>query len=100
MFNRKTLAMILHDVFKHRAISFILGLFIAIVGAAIFIGNKVTDGLTQFVEIIAWMIFIKGVIYMFFPEIIRNMMKSFSKATYFLGGLAVVVVGIYLVFFL
>jgi hypothetical protein len=69
-------------------------------GAAIFIGNKVTDPISNFVEIIGWMVFIKGIFYMFFPEVVKSLIKSFSKATYFLGGLAILLVGIYLVFFL
>jgi hypothetical protein len=100
IFNRKTLTLILKDLFDHRAITYVIGVFIAIAGTALILSNKVTDPISNFIEIISWMILIKGILYIFFPDVIKGMMKGFTKFTYFLAGVAVLAVGIYLVFFL
>lgn len=97
---RKTLAMVLKDLLDHQALTYIVGIIITIAGAALIYSNKVTDGITNFIEIISWMILIKGIFYIFFPEIIKNTLKGFTRITYTLTGLAVLAVGIYLVWFL
>ncbi len=97
---RKTLAMVLKDMLDHRAITYIVGIIIVIAGSALIYSNKVTNSITNFIEIISWMILIKGIFYIFFPEIIKSTLKGFTRITYFLTGIAVLVVGIYLVWFL
>ncbi len=100
MINRRTLAQLLKDLFNHRAVTHIIGLIMVIAGAAMALTNKGVDGITTFVEIISWAILIKGIFYIFFPEIMYDMVKSISRATYSLVGLTVAAVGVYLTFFI
>lgn len=100
MFKQKTLVMILHELSKNRVLTYVIGIFISITGAALVLGNIVRDSVTNFIEIISWLILIKGLIYIFFPAVLKNFIRPFNKITFFLGGLTALAVGIYLVFFL
>lgn len=100
IFRQKTLVMMLHELSKNRVLTYVVGIFISITGAALILGNVVRDSVTQFIEIISWLILIKGLIYIFFPAVLKSFIKPFNRITFFLGGLTALAVGIYLVFFL
>lgn len=100
VFRGKTLALLLHDLYKNKVLTFFIGIFISITGAALIISNRVNDSVTNFIEIISWIILIKGLLYMFFPKALLSIRKHFGKVTYSLAGLAAVAVGVFLLFFL
>lgn len=98
LLNRRTLAQLLKDLFDHRAVTYIIGAIMVIAGGALVLSNKNVDGISTFIEVISWAILIKGIFYIFFPEIMYDMAKNMSRATFALGGLMIAAVGIYLTF--
>lgn len=97
---RKTFASMLKDLFSHRIITYIVGIVLVIGGTAMVLANKNAGGISTFVEVISWMILIKGIFYVFFPKIMYDMLKGVSRLTYSLMGIAIIAIGAYLVFFL
>lgn len=100
IFNRRTLTMILRDMFDHRAITYIVGIVMLAGGTALILSNKVTDGLSNFVEIMAWLILIKGLFYIFVPNVMKDMLKGISRLTFTLSGITIAAIGAYLIFFI
>lgn len=98
---RKTLMLILKDIFAHRAISYLIGILLVFGGAALVLrADTGTDGLSIFVRIIAWAILLKGILYILAPEWLHSMTKQFSKASLSFMGAVTALVGAYLVFFM
>ena len=88
--HQKTLGMILKDLFKNRAMTFVVG---ALLDAG-------SDWLGTFVKVIGWAILIKGALYILAPERLHAMVRPWSRSTLALMGVTVAAVGVYLVFFL
>ncbi len=99
--HKKTLMLVLKDLFEHRAISFLAGIALVFGGATLVLrGNTGTDYLSLFVMVMSWAILIKGIVYIFAPEQLHAMVKKFPVSTMPLVGALITAIGLYLVFFL
>jgi len=99
--HQKTLGLLLKDLFKNRAMTYIVGALLVLGGALIvFRGDIGRDWLGTFVLVMGWAILIKGALYILAPERLYGMVKPWSRSTLSLMGLTVATVGAYLVFFL
>jgi len=99
--HQKTFGLLLKDLFKNRAMTFIVGALLLLGGALIVFRNDVGgDWLEIFVQVIGWAILIKGALYILAPERLHAMVRPWSRSTLSLLGVTVAAVGVYLVFFL
>ncbi|OGG53330.1 hypothetical protein A3C20_04785 [Candidatus Kaiserbacteria bacterium RIFCSPHIGHO2_02_FULL_55_25] len=98
--HQKTLGMILKDLFKNRAMTFVVGALLVLGGALIVFSDAGSDWLGTFVKVIGWAILIKGALYILAPERLHAMVRPWSRSTLALMGVTVAAVGVYLVFFL
>ncbi|MDZ4227401.1 MAG: hypothetical protein U1D26_02880 [Patescibacteria group bacterium] len=100
--HRKTLGLLLRDLFQNRAMTFVVGALLVLGGALIVFMTDIGSGdwLGIFVQVMGWAILIKGVLYIFAPEKLHKMVKPWSRSTLSLMGVTVAAVGAYLVFFL
>ncbi|MCR4325266.1 MAG: hypothetical protein NUV59_00455 [Patescibacteria group bacterium] len=99
--HRKTLGLLLRDLFQNRAMTFVVGALLVLGGALIVFRSDISgDWLGIFVQVMGWAILIKGVLYLLAPERLHKMVKPWSRSTLGLMGVTVAAVGAYLVFFL
>jgi len=99
--HKKTLTLLLKDLFSHRAISYFIGVVLVFGGSALVLrGNVGTDSLSVFVMIMSWAILIKGVLYIFAPEKLNSMVRHWSRSAFLFTGVIIALLGVYLVFFL
>lgn len=96
---QKSLALVLKDLFAHRALTYILGAIMVLVSATLLLNRPAgTEGLALAITLILWAVLLKGLLYIFVPEALQKMVGKMSRATYTLLGLIVIGVGYYLVF--
>ncbi len=99
--HKKTFVAMMNDMFKNRAVTFIVGALLVLGGTALVLrGNVWTDPVSIFVALVSWAILLKGVAYVLAPEKLHKIVKSLSKLNFTLVGVTVTAIGIYLVFFL
>ena len=99
--NKKTFALIIADIFKHRAVSFILGIRLVFGGSVLVLReNTGQNPISLFVLFASWAILLKGVAYMFFPDSLNSFAKSIPKAAYTGLGAVIAVLGLYLLFYI
>lgn len=96
---QRSLALVLKDLFAHRALTYILGAVMVLGSAALILARPSgTRGLEFVITVVLWAILVKGLLYIFVPEVLQRMVKKVSRLTYTLLGLLVAAVGYYLVF--
>lgn len=101
IFRRKTFALLLKDMFEHRAISYVVGVVLVFGGAfLVFRKTSGTDPLSVFVLLMSWAILIKGIIYILAPEWLYSLVKTISRTTLVISGVIVALLGFYLLVFL
>ncbi len=97
---QRTFALILKDLYEHKASSYIVGLMLVFGGGFLVSRENVGTGpIATFVVLMSWAILLKGILYTFFPDWLNKMSQSFSKKTYSVIGIVVAILGCYLVFF-
>lgn len=98
---KKTLMLVLKDLFEHPAISFVIGFILVIGGASLIFSNPGgQDSLSLFIKIISWIILIKGVVYILFPKWLQSFTNKISMIPMTFIGSVITLIGIYLIFFL
>lgn len=99
--HQKTFGVLLKDLFKHRALTYIVGALLVMGGSLIiFQGDFGTGYLATFVQIMGWAIIAKGALYILAPEQLHKMVQPWTRPTLTLLGVLVAAIGAYLVFFL
>lgn len=100
--HKKTLALILNELFKSRAMTFVVGAILVLGGAIIVFTVESVTGtwVDTFVKVMGWAILLKGGLYVLAPEKLQKMVKPWSRSTLSLMGVLVAAIGVYLVFFL
>ena len=99
--HKKTLGILLRDLFNNRAITYLIGIALVLGGGAlIYRGNTGEGALAITVAILSWSVLIKGIFYVFFPEQLYKMTKSIPRSTMTLVASLIILIGIYFVFFL
>lgn len=88
----KTVPMLLHDFFEHRAVMYLAGACLLLVGGLIVFGEFAQ----LWVRILGWAILIKGVMYILTPEFFKKLAKKLGKGTVKFLGLVCVVLGVWL----
>lgn len=97
IFKKKTLALVLKDFFNHPSVPWITGVFMVMIGGLLVLTHNswTGDWRTILVTIMSWLILIKGLVYMIWPDKMVNTIKGFSKWSTTIG-IIVFVIGIIL----
>ncbi|MFH1608941.1 MAG: hypothetical protein ABH951_02925 [Patescibacteria group bacterium] len=97
----KTLPMVLKDFFSHPAIVFLAGVMLIFLSAGILIQQGSSNSSVEvWAKVMAWLTFIKGVIYIFIPKILAKIPVAKLNNFFGLIGIIMMSIGIYLLFFL
>jgi len=99
--HKRTLGLLIEDLFKNRAVLYLIGAAMLSVGSSLVLVNwEAEGGLSIFVAIMAWAILVKGLMYIFVPHWLHAISRRMSKQTTFLIGVATALLGLYLLFLL
>ncbi|OGG39734.1 hypothetical protein A2118_02955 [Candidatus Kaiserbacteria bacterium GWA2_50_9] len=99
MFRGQTLPNILKDFFGHPAIVYLTGVILIFLSSVFLVQNNVWDGTWRtIITILAWVVLIKGVAYIFAPEVLQRMVTKKMMDALNLYGLVALVAGVYLFF--
>jgi len=99
--HQKTFGLLMKDLFKNRALTFVLGALLVVGGALIvFQGGFGESNLATFVYVMGWAILAKGALYILAPEQLHKMVQPWTRTTLALMGVTIAAIGAYLVFFL
>lgn len=80
-FRRKMMMGVFRDVFKTRALSYILGVLLLAAGLFLVLMHNYWQGTTSLViDVLAWYLLIESVLYLFLPQ--RIMWKLFTRLEY------------------
>jgi len=95
IFRGKTIPSLLKDFFGHPAIVYLTGAILIFLSALFLIQNNVWDGSGRMVvTIFAWIVFLKGVAYIFVPDSLHKMVSKKALGALNLYGLLAVIIGL------
>jgi hypothetical protein len=99
IFRGKTLPHLLRDFFDHPAVVYLTGIILVFLSLLLLIQTNIWDGSWRtVVTVLAWLVLLKGLAYIFIPEVLRALVsKKFLEAIN-LYGLIAVVLGGYLLY--
>ncbi|MBU6388744.1 hypothetical protein KGQ72_02645 [Patescibacteria group bacterium] len=93
IFRGKTLPHLLKDFFGHPAVVYLTGVILVFLAALVLLQNKALGSL---VTVLVWLVLIKGLAYIFFPEMLEKMVTKKLLDTVSTYGVIAIVAGIYL----
>lgn len=96
IFRGKTLPHMLKDFFGHPAIVYLTGVILVFLASLALLQDK---ELSSLVSLFVWLVLIKGLSYIFFPEMLQKMVTKKLLDTVSTYGLIAVVAGVYLFFY-
>lgn len=99
LFKGKTVPHLLQDFFDHPATVYLTGIILIFLSSMYLIQYNIWTGAVQtVVTVFAWLVMLKGLLYIFAPRALGvSMIKKF-RAWFSLYGIVAVVVGVYLFF--
>ena len=99
IFKGRTVPHLLKDFFDHPATVYLTGIILIFLSSMYLIQYNVWDGTWKsLVTLFAWLVMLKGVIYIFAPRILEEKTIKKFKGLFGVYGLIAVVVGLYLFF--
>jgi len=101
LFYSKATMKFLDKFFKDEIEMRVVGVFMTILGALVLVnGYTISADPAGLVTLMAWAVFLKGLIYAWWPQTAVNMKKKFmkSEATLTFGGIAATTIGVLLVY--
>lgn len=95
----KTVVHLLKDFFDHPAIVYLTGVILIFLSSIYLLQYNIWSGTAQtLVTIFVWMVGLKGVAYIFFPQMLSEMNVKKFKGMFGAYGFIAVIVGLYLFF--
>lgn len=88
----KTLPLVLKDLIDHRAVMWLAGLLLIIIGSPLVFGTN--DSL--FVTVIGWLIIVKGALYIFAPELFTRFVFKIARPFLVFLSLIIILFGLFL----
>ena len=99
IFRGKTVSQLMRDLFDHPAIEYLVGMFLIVLSALYLMGNNIWDGSWRTViTVLVWITLIKGVLYLFAPEVLHKLVTKKVLNSISLWGIIALVGGLYLFF--
>jgi uncharacterized membrane protein HdeD (DUF308 family) len=86
----KTVPMLLKDFFAHRAVMYLSGLILIIVGG-LFVFGEVEQ---TWMKILGWLTLIKGAVYILMPEAFFSFAKRTSRSVLAVTGILCIAIGV------
>ena len=99
---RKMLVSIFHELFNNRALLYILGVLVFLMGLLIVLNHNIWGGVwPTLITIIGWIILIEGASYMFMSKrMIKKYMKAMDdKGAYYFIAFTYLFLGLYFLYF-
>ena len=97
VFKGQTLAQILKDFFDHPAVVYLAGVILIFLSSIYLLQYNIWQGMPQtLVTIFVWLIFIKGLLYIFFPNKLNELVAQKFKGPLVVYGVLAVFFGLYL----
>lgn len=95
IFRGKTVPNMLKDFFGHPAIVYLTGVILVFLSSLLLLQDNIWDGTWHnLVTIFAWMVLLKGLMYLFAPEALHKMVNKKLLESVSAYGLVAVVAGI------
>lgn len=99
LFKGKTVPHLMKDFFDHPATVYLTGIILIFLSSMYLIQYNVWDGTWRsLVTLFAWLVMVKGLLYVFKPKALSEGMIKRYKGAFGLYGIIAVIVGIYLFF--
>lgn len=96
-FRGKTVPHMLKDFFNHPAIVYLAGVLLIFLSSFILLEHNIWDGTWRTViTVFVWAIFLKGLAYIFAPQLIERMVNKKLLETVSAYGIVAIAVGVYL----
>lgn len=94
VFRGKTVPRLLEDFFGHPAIVYLTGVILIFLSALLLTQHNIWDGTWRtVVTVFAWAVLLKGVAYIFFPEVLHKMVNKKVMDSLNLYGIIAIVAG-------
>ncbi|KKS03922.1 MAG: hypothetical protein UU58_C0013G0009 [Candidatus Nomurabacteria bacterium GW2011_GWA2_41_25] len=95
----KTVPHLLKDFFDHPAIVYLTGVILIFLSSTYLIQYNVWDGTWKtVVTFFVWLVMLKGLAYIFAPQMLNEIAVKKFRNTFGIYGLAAVIIGLYLFF--
>jgi uncharacterized protein YjeT (DUF2065 family) len=95
----KTIPLLLKDFFGHPAMVYLTGIILVFLATMYLLQYNIWNGTWKTIPtVMAWLVLVKGVGYIFFPKMLNEIAIKKSRQTYNMYGFVSVVVGLYLFF--
>ena len=97
IFKGKTVPHLLKDLFGHPAVTYLVGIAMVFLSSMYLIQYNVWDGTWKtLVTVFVWAVMVKGILYIFAPQVLSEMTIKKSRGAFGLFGVVAVAVGLYL----
>ncbi|MEI6280830.1 MAG: hypothetical protein WCP17_02400 [bacterium] len=99
VFKGKTVPHLLKDFFDHPATVFLTGVILVFLSSMYLIQYNIWDGTAEaLVTLFVWIIMLKGLSYIFFPQMLNEIAVKKFKGSFFAYGAVAIFMGLYLFF--
>lgn len=99
LFKGKTVPHLLKDFFDHPATVYLTGIILVFLSTMYLIQYNIWDGTWKtLVSLFAWVILVKGLVYIFSPKSLSHGVIGKNKIAFGLYGVVAIVVGLYMFF--
>ncbi len=99
IFKGKSLPHMLKDFFDHPAMLYLTGVILVFLSSMYLIQYNIWDGTYKtLITVVAWATMLKGVMYIFFPEMLNDMAVKKYKNYFVVYGVLAILAGFYLFF--
>ena len=99
LFKRKTVPHLLKDFFNHPAIVYLTGIILVFLSSMYLVQYNIWDGTWRtLVSLFVWVVLLKGLTYIFFPQVLNEMAVQKFNNSFSAYGLLAIVIGLYLFF--
>ncbi|MFH1473144.1 MAG: hypothetical protein ABIF06_01895 [bacterium] len=96
-FKGKSVPHLLRDFFDHPAMMYLTGIILIFLASMYLIPYNVWDGTWRtFVTVFVWLVMLKGLLYVFAPQVLSKMVIRKFRGWFKLYGIIAVVVGVYM----
>jgi hypothetical protein len=95
----KTVPHLLNDFFDHPATLYLAGIILVCLSSLLLIENNIWDGTWRtLITVFAWLILLKGLAYIFFPDELNKTISKNTGSSYSAFGPIAIIIGLYLFF--
>ena len=99
IFKGKSIPLMLKDFFGHQSTVYLSGIILIFLSSMYLIQYNIWDGTWQtLVTIFAWLVLVKGLLYIFAPKTLSNMSFKKYRSFFSVYGVFAIIVGFYLFF--